>query len=118
MTDHRIHVPAREGRAVRVEADRRLSGFDAVLTPTLPIVPPTLLQLRDDAEYFRLNSLIIRNTAIANHLDLPAIAVPMGLVTEARLPASLQVIGRRDEDETMIGIAAALAGITDQEDEP
>ena len=95
-----------------------MSGFDAVLTPTLPIVPPTLAQLEEDAEYFRLNSLIIRNTAIANHLDLPAIALPMGLVTEARLPASLQVIGRRDADETMIGIAAALEAIADQEDGP
>ena len=104
--------------ALRLEADRQMSGFDAVLTPTLPIVPPTLAQLEDDAEYFAFNSLIIRNTAIANHLDLPAIAMPMGLVTEARLPASLQVIGRRDADEAMIGIAAALEAIANQEDEP
>ena len=101
--------------AVMAESDRRLSEFDAVLTPTLPVVPPTLAQLRDDDDYFRYNSLIIRNTAIANHLDLPAIAVPMGLVTEARLPASLQVIGRRDEDEAMIDVAAALAPIANED---
>ncbi len=105
-----------ELHALRGASDRLLKGYDAVLLPTLPIVPPTIDQVQDVAEYTRLNSLIIRNTAVANHLDLPALALPMGLVSEARLPASLQVIGRRDGDEALLAIATALELIANQED--
>jgi Asp-tRNA(Asn)/Glu-tRNA(Gln) amidotransferase A subunit family amidase len=54
-----------------------LAGFDAVLSPTVPMVAPPLAALiDDDVNFFRVNGLLLRNTAVVNMLDGCAISVP------------------------------------------
>ena len=59
----------------------KLTGFDAVLSPTVPIVAPTIASIEsDDAEFFRVNALLLRNPSIVNLLDGCAIALPPNLM--------------------------------------
>ncbi len=88
-----------------------LAGFDAVLSPTVPMVAPPVADLiDDDVNFFRVNGLLLRNTAVVNMLDgcgisLPCLApqnsatkLPVGLMLwqaalhdDALLDTSLQV---------------------------
>ncbi len=91
----------------------RTITFDAVLSPTVPIVAPTLAAFRaSEAEFLRLTGLVLRNTAPFNVLDRPAFSLPCHRQGEA--PVGLQVIGQRGGDarlaEVALGIEAALAG--------
>ena len=49
-----------------------LQGFDALLSPTVPIVAPTIASVAPgserDAEFFRVNALLLRNTSVVNML--------------------------------------------------
>ena len=60
----------------RVWADRT-AGFDAVLLPTSPILPPDAHRLMtDDAYYVAENLLALRNTRIGNMLGACALTLP------------------------------------------
>lgn len=50
--------------------------FDAIIAPTVPILPPRIDSLSADEEYFRVNSLCLRNTRLFNMLGVPAASVP------------------------------------------
>lgn len=70
-------------RARRVwitEVEQALEPYDAALSPTVPIVAPTLDSVAPgatrDAEFFRVNSLLLRNTSVVNMLDGCAISIP------------------------------------------
>jgi aspartyl-tRNA(Asn)/glutamyl-tRNA(Gln) amidotransferase subunit A len=95
-----------------------LRGFDAVLSPTVPIVAPPIAQVapgaeRDD-EFFRVNALLLRNTSVVNMLDGCAISIPCHAPDE--LPAGLMIWQSAMHDDTVLNIArqaeAALARTT------
>ncbi len=94
---------------LRIQGDKLLTGFDGVLLPTLPILPPSLKELQDEERYFRANTLIIRNTAIANHLDLPAICFPVKQAIAEQTPVSIQLIGKRHQDQSLLALASSLS---------
>lgn len=55
----------------------KLAGFDAVLVPTSPILPPDADRLMtDEAYYVGENLLALRNTRIANMMGLCALTLP------------------------------------------
>jgi aspartyl-tRNA(Asn)/glutamyl-tRNA(Gln) amidotransferase subunit A len=55
----------------------RTAGFDAVLVPTSPILPPDAQRLMtDDAYYVTENLLALRNTRIGNLMGLCALTLP------------------------------------------
>ena len=55
----------------------RMNGFDAMLSPTVPMVAPAIADLvDDDAAFFRANGLLLRNPAVVNMLDGCAISLP------------------------------------------
>lgn len=87
-----------------VEAQTR--GFDALVTPTVPIVAPPLAAFAQDSEYLRLNALVLRNPSLVNFLDRCAISIPVHQTGEP--PVGLMLIGRHDEDERLLTIAHAL----------
>ena len=81
-------LAARAKWMVRMEA--KLHGFDAVLSPTVPMVaPPIARVLSDDAEFFRVNGLLLRNTSVVNMLDGCGISLPCQ--TPDELPVGLMV---------------------------
>jgi len=103
--------------------DAALRGYDAVLSPTVPIVAPAIAQVapadgtdpardaaRDD-EFFRVNALLLRNTSVVNMLDGCAITLPCHAPDE--LPVGLMLWHSAMHDDAILGIAlqaqAALA---------
>lgn len=85
------------------------AGFDAVVLPTTPIVPPRLAELEDEREYNRLNMLILRNTAVGNFLDRCAISLPCHRAGEP--PVGLMLMGETLGDTRLFGIAAAAEAV-------
>ena len=73
--DYQTLIAKRADWITRVSA--QLAGFDAVLSPTVPIAAPTIASIEsDDAEFFRVNGLLLRNPSIVNLLDGCAISLP------------------------------------------
>jgi aspartyl-tRNA(Asn)/glutamyl-tRNA(Gln) amidotransferase subunit A len=95
-------------RVVR-EADRALSGLDALVAPGRPAVASPLD--REFRSAARGNVADVMG-AIGNGAGLPAIAVPNGF-DEAGLPTSLQFLGRVWEENTVLAAARAWQGVTE-----
>ena len=84
---------------------------DAILTPTAPSAAFAVGEKTDDPIAMYLNDVF---TVPASLAGLPAISVPAGLTAEG-LPLGLQLIGRPFDEETVLGVAAAIeaaAGFT------
>ena len=90
-----------ERRMLAGEVDAALVGCDALLLPTLPIVPP---RLGADAETARRRMLQL--TQLFDVTGHPAISVPCGMA--GGLPAGVQLIGRRGRTAELLAQAAAL----------
>lgn len=87
------------------EMDRRLADIDFLVTPTTPIVAPTIALVIDDpVEYDRVEGLLLRNTQIANQFDLCSITLPMPVTG---MPVGLMLTARNGADKELL--AAALA---------
>lgn len=92
-------------RQVQAECAALMAGFDVVVCPTVPIPPPALAEVEDEAEYGRLNLLLLRNPAIANFLDICAISLPVHEPGAA--PAGLMLMAPAMQDARLLAIAAA-----------
>lgn len=87
------------------EMDRRLAEIDFFVTPTTPIVAPSIASVSENsAEYDRVEGLLLRNTQIANQFDLCSITIPMPV---SGMPAGLMLTARNGADRKLL--AAALA---------
>ncbi|MEJ7686349.1 MAG: amidase, partial [Variovorax sp.] len=98
-------VRARRGWIGRME--KALAGFDAVVSPTVPVTAPAIASVapgeaRDEA-FFRLNSLLLRNPSIVNMLDGCAISLPCHAVGE--LPVGLMLWHAALHDDAVLAIA-------------
>ncbi len=91
---------------LKEEFDHVFKGFDAILMPTVAIVPPRLAELDEDDAFFAINTKALRNTLIASILDLPAISIPIHAQNEA--PVGLMLIGRRGCDTKLLVIAKVI----------
>ncbi|GHF34196.1 amidase [Seohaeicola zhoushanensis] len=79
------------------------SGYDAVLLPTSPILPPNVKRLESDSDYFkRANLLALRNTRIGNLLGLSALTLPAGSPS-----CGIMFFGRPFEEAALLRIGAA-----------
>lgn len=82
-------------------------GFDAVLMPTVPLLPPRIADLDGDEDlYGRINLLALRNPTVANVLDRCAISMPMGLADG--LPTGLTLMGDAMADRRLLAVAATV----------
>ena len=89
----------------RMEA--RMQGFDAVLSPTVPIVaPPIASVLNDDDEFFRVNGLLLRNTAVVNMLDGCGLSLPCH--SSGELPVGLMLWHAALHDDTVLDVAVQV----------
>lgn len=91
---------------------RRTAGFDAIIGPTCPLVPPPIAAVEPEGEYNRINMLLLRNTAVGNFLDRCSISLPIHRPGEA--PVGLMLTGETMADRHLLTVAAsveaALAG--------
>jgi aspartyl-tRNA(Asn)/glutamyl-tRNA(Gln) amidotransferase subunit A len=100
--DYMDLVAARADWISRMET--RLQGFDAVLSPTVPMVaPPIASVLNDDVEFFRVNGLLLRNTAVVNMLDGCGISLPCH--TSDELPVGLMLWHAAMNDDAVLDAA-------------
>lgn len=91
--------------------ERAITEDDVFVLPTTPIRAPLLSSVEESAAFHDANGLVLRNPRIANLLDCPSISLPLPV---SGLPVGLMLIGRRNADRRLLGIAArveaALAG--------
>ncbi len=84
----------------------RTAGYDALILPTVPVVPPKLRDLTAEADYNRINQLVLRNSAVGNFLDRCAISLPIHRHGEA--PVGLMLMGETMGDARLLAIALAV----------
>lgn len=94
-------------RQVAADIDALLQEADALILPTLPVVPPTLDEAADARAVVPLTRLV-RPFNLSGH---PAISLPIR--TENGLPAGVQLVGRRGGDAALLALAAHVAGLID-----
>ena len=91
---------------IRASMDAATAPYDAVAMPTTPILPPRIDALGDDADYTRINSLVLRNPSLANFLDRCSISLPAQRPGEA--PVGFMLMGETGGDDRLLAIAAAV----------
>lgn len=83
---------------------RRLGAFDALLMPTVAIVPPTLAELEDPTAYVSTNRLTFRLTEVANRIDAPSLSLPVNPLQ----PVGLCLTGHRGRDRQLLALSQAV----------
>lgn len=101
-----------ERQALARSFDQHFEELDVLVMPTVPIVAPTFDQVSTAEGFSERNLTLLRNTAVANFFDYPAIALPL---TGIGSSASLMLVGRAGQDDRLLSIAraveACLAGL-------
>ena len=90
--------------------DLAMQGFDAILSPTTPVVATPIADIapgpeRDEA-FFRLNAVLLRNTSVVNMLDGCAISLPCHAADE--LPVGMMVWAGAMRDDPVLNIACQI----------
>jgi Asp-tRNA(Asn)/Glu-tRNA(Gln) amidotransferase A subunit family amidase len=98
-------MQARTRWIARMEA--AMQGFDAVLSPTVPVTAPPIADVAPGAErdeaFFKLNGLLLRNPSVVNMLDGCALSLPCQSAGDA--PVGLMIWHAALRDERILGIA-------------
>lgn len=86
---------------------------DLLLTPTCPVLPPSLAELEHQpAELRNRELLMLRNTRPWNAYGLPAISVPCGF-SASGLPIGLQIVGAPGSEGMVLSLARAFESQTE-----
>ncbi len=97
-------------RAWIAHAQESLKGFDAMLSPTVPMCAPELAPLlASDEAFFKVNRLLLRNPSAINYLDGCAFSLPCQ--SPGALPVGLMVSGVHGTDAHLACVALALEAI-------
>jgi aspartyl-tRNA(Asn)/glutamyl-tRNA(Gln) amidotransferase subunit A len=79
------------------------AGYDAVLCPTAPILPPKLARLAADPDYYRaINLRALRNTRMGNLMGLAGVSLPTGVPS-----CGLLINALPGQDGRLLRLAAA-----------
>ena len=97
----------------RRSASKIFDAVDLVVTATMPVPPLTISELLADPDHLRAKEVLSSpNTRPFNLLGLPAVSIPCGF-TGKGLPIGMQIIGRRDDEATVLRLARAYEQATD-----
>jgi aspartyl-tRNA(Asn)/glutamyl-tRNA(Gln) amidotransferase subunit A len=102
--DYFALVQARARIIARFEAD--MSGYDALILPTVPIAAPRISDFETDAQYRQLNYLLLRNPSAVNFLNGCAISLPCHAAGQP--PAGLMLAAPAMNDARLFGLACAV----------
>lgn len=112
-------LSTRQQWIARMAAD--IDGYDALLSPTVPIVAPLLADVAPadgthpaqdaarDTEFFRVNALLLRNTSVINLLDGCALSLPCHV--QGELPVGMMVWHGAMRDDTVLNVALQIEQI-------
>jgi aspartyl-tRNA(Asn)/glutamyl-tRNA(Gln) amidotransferase subunit A len=96
-----------ERRAWIARMEAALAGFDALLSPTVPIVAPRLAPLvQSDEAFFETNAFLLRNPALVNLLDGCALSLPCHRTGD--WPVGLMVWGPALTDDRVLSVSLTL----------
>jgi aspartyl-tRNA(Asn)/glutamyl-tRNA(Gln) amidotransferase subunit A len=100
-----------ERQAMLDEAARTLwQRFDAVVSPTVPVLPPRVADLiHDDDAFGRTNALILRNPSVFNFLDACALSLPCHLRGDA--PVGLMLAAAPHADDALLAIGRGAEAV-------
>ena len=90
--------------SIKSDLDSLFDRYDAVLTPTSPVLPFELGEKTDDPLAMYLADIF---TVSANIGMIPAISVPASTSAEG-LPIGMQLMGKRNNDAELLTIAEVL----------
>jgi aspartyl-tRNA(Asn)/glutamyl-tRNA(Gln) amidotransferase subunit A len=94
-----------ELRALRQDFAAFAAGYDAVLCPTVPILPPETARVAADGEYYRAANLrALRNTRMGNLMGLCGVSLPTGVPS-----CGILLNGLAGRDGHLLRIAQAAA---------
>ncbi len=103
---------ARQQWIARVGA--ALQGFDGVLSPTVPLVAAQIADVApgavQDAEFFRVNALMLRNTSVVNLLDGCAISLPNH--PKGSLPTGLMLWHSAGADSEILQLSGQIESLS------
>jgi len=86
---------------------RETTGFDAVLLPTVPNLPPNVDRLMEDPDFYVTENLItLRNTRVGNLMGLCGLTLPTGLPS-----CGLMMLGAAMGDERLLRLGAAAEAV-------
>ena len=92
--------------ALRAEYNRLTAGFDAVILPTSPILPPNLERLETDSDYYVTENLLaLRNTRIGNLMGLAGLSLPAGVPS-----AGIMFLSAPMSEHRLLRLGAAAEG--------
>lgn len=97
-------------RAMIARLAVRLAGYDALVMPTVAIIPPRIADLAtDDEAYTAANIKALRNASLINMMDGCAVSLPIGRPGAA--PVGLTLAGQTGADARLFAIAAGVEAL-------
>jgi Asp-tRNA(Asn)/Glu-tRNA(Gln) amidotransferase A subunit family amidase len=108
------YIDLHQARAAWIaEVGQALAGYDAVLSPTVPMVAPPIADVapgagRDEA-FFRTNALLLRNTSVVNMLDGCGLSLPCQAPDE--LPVGLMVWHGPMRDDAILNLSLQIENL-------
>jgi aspartyl-tRNA(Asn)/glutamyl-tRNA(Gln) amidotransferase subunit A len=95
-------------RAMITAVAARITGFDALVWPTVPFIAPTIDSLSDDKAYHDANGLALRNSTVANLLDYCAISIPCPF---PGAPVGLTLTAAHGADDQLLNVAGTIQSL-------
>ncbi|MBS0126368.1 amidase [Thetidibacter halocola] len=93
----------RRMEAARAQWAARMAGFDAVLAPTAPNLPPKVDKLMEQGEYYVTENLLtLRNTRVGNLMGLCAVTLPTGVPS-----CGIMLMGAANAEDRLLRLAVA-----------
>ncbi len=90
--------------AARAVWAERMAGYDAVLSPTAPNLPPKVDRLMEQGDYYVTENLLtLRNTRVGNLMGLAAMTLPTGVPS-----CGLQLLGTADGEASLLRLALSV----------
>ncbi|GAW35215.1 glutamyl-tRNA(Gln) amidotransferase subunit A [Roseovarius sp. A-2] len=92
---------------LRATWQARVAGYDAVLMPTAPNLPPDHARLMEDEDYYVTENLLtLRNTRVGNLMGLCAVTLPTGVAS-----CGIMLCGTPFQEERMLRVAKAVEDV-------
>jgi Asp-tRNA(Asn)/Glu-tRNA(Gln) amidotransferase A subunit family amidase len=103
-------------RLIRARADwiermqYRMAAFDAVLSPTVPLLPCPISEVApgaaQDEAFFKINALLLRNPSVVNMLDGCALSLPCQMPLSP--PCGLMIWHQSMQDDRILNLALSI----------
>ena len=93
-------------RDIRKQYAAETAQFDAVIMPTAAILPPNAARLLTDDDYYKSENLLaLRNTRVANLMDVCSMTLPTGVPS-----CGIMFNGQRGTEAALLRLCAAAEG--------